>query len=101
MDDEPHYCDRCENEFTIRGDLEPTRYCNECAQSLAETLLEALVKLWKHTPKIDNGRCMVCRIGYASWIPDGKGDLKVGPCDRDDCLSHVVTKAIRETGAGK
>lgn len=64
-------------------------------------LREALVKLWKHTPKIDNGQCMVCRIGYVSWIPDGKGNLKVGPCDRDDCLSHVVRAALEiSTPAG-
>jgi hypothetical protein len=61
--------------------------------------IEALVKLWKHTPKIDNGRCMVCGIGYVSWIPGDSGELKVGPCDRDDCLSHVVTKALAKAGA--
>lgn len=69
---------------------------NPCVGDAIAAQKEALVKLWKHTPKIDNVRCMVCRIGYASFIQDGKGNLTVGPCDREDCLSHVVRKALGE-----
>lgn len=64
------------------------------AEKRLPVVVDALVKLWKHTAKIDNGHCAVCRIGYANWIPDGKGSLSVGKCDRYDCLSHVVTAAL-------
>lgn len=64
------------------------------AEKVLREVGEALVKLWKHTPKIDNGHCAVCRIGYANWEVDGRGSLKVGKCDRDDCLSHVVNAAL-------
>ena len=95
-------CGLCE---TANMDMLTDDYCAQCEverlrTSHAEMVRrlgkthEALVKLWKHTPKIDNGRCMVCRIGYANWESDGKDLLHVGKCSCDDCLSHVVTKAI-------
>ncbi len=59
-----------------------------------KALREALVKLWKHTAKIDNGYCAVCRVGYRSY--DTKGDV-AGKCSDDRCLSHVVEAALRDS----
>ena len=60
------------------------------------SVLAALVKLWKHTPKIDNGRCMICGVGYASFENDGHGGLSPGSCSDPRCLSHVVKRALAE-----
>jgi hypothetical protein len=56
-----------------------------------ERLREALEKLWKHTPKIDGFRCMVCRRGSVHW--EGH-EPHVSECSDPDCLSHVVKAAL-------
>lgn len=60
------------------------------AGEVERRLRVALVKLWKHTQKIDNGRCMVCRRGYR--YADTKGNVGP-PCSDSDCLSHVIEAA--------
>lgn len=59
-------------------------------------LRAALIKLWKHTPKIENGYCAVCRRGYRNFYTDGS---VAGKCSDVDCLSHVIEAALSAPGA--
>lgn len=68
------------------------------SQTREQELREALDRLWKHTPKIDNGmhtlttvNCAVCCIGRRYYDPNGS----IGtPCDNARCLSHAVEAAL-------
>lgn len=71
-------------EYTFtRARLEADRQLEECAA--------ALMKLWKHTAKMDNGYCAVCRCAARSH---GK------PCENERCLSRVIEAALSKLQAG-
>ncbi len=90
-----------EAEFT--GDRTEERSYNEAmkraelAESRLNTAREALIKLWKHTPQIDNGYCAVCRCAPRVWLDVGKNTQRAAPCQDSRCLSHVVESALAAT----
>lgn len=68
------------------------------SRALSKKLAEALAKLNKHTPQIDNGYCAVCRCSKRESVFIGKNSTiaKPGPCEDDRCLSHVIDAALAE-----
>ena len=52
-------------------------------------LRDALIMLWNHLPKNDNGKCAICRIGFLS---------KAGRCENEECVSHQVRKVMEVQG---
>lgn len=43
--DEPPTCARCHDEYSLRDGMDPTKYCDECAQARVSELEPMLKKL--------------------------------------------------------
>ncbi len=54
-------------------------------------LKDALRRTVKRYDIIDNGQCVVCRIGHRMYSAAGN----VGKCENKDCLSHIWRRALR------
>lgn len=92
------YNEVCKENAELRAALQKAeRKRGQLAADVA-ALREALNKLWKHTPKISNGYCAVCRTGYRWFETDGT--IK-NLCSNERCLSHVVESALDSPNPGE
>jgi PHP family Zn ribbon phosphoesterase len=59
-------CQKCETEYSLREGCEPSDYCDECAQTVAKDLREALEDIAEPMKKIqEDAKATGCRVNGA------------------------------------